>query len=395
MSKKEWKQTLFVFGIILLAALVKDLTDSKIEEGGILYREEAGGEEQEIDLIAEIEGMEDEYSYHLVIDAVNVTKGEAEYYIKEAKQIIETDFGEMDSALPIAETYVSDMVEAEWIFSPAEYVTKDGSIVFRNIPSEGVLINVTTLLTCGQYEEIYTFPIWVDDSMISIEEKYGLELEKEIETLVESKDTNMIELPSIINGKTIKWSERKESLFLKILFLELVAGVLVWFAGRQRQKQECDRRKTELELTYADVVNQLAILLRAGMTTRQAWNRIATQEGEKKQIQNTPISEHIHRLNMRLKEGEKERAAYEMFAKEVDVVCYRRLMRILIANLEKGTSDICGYLEEESRKAYEERILLAKKRGEEASTKMLLPLMIMMVLVMAIVLIPAVISFSI
>lgn len=394
MNKKEWKQTLFVLGIILLATLVKDLTVSKTVKGGILYREEAGGDEQEIDLIAEIEGMEDEYSYHLVIDAVDFTKDEAESYISQAKQMIETDFLEMSSKLPIAETYVSDAVEAKWVFSPAEYVKKDGSIIFHNIPSEGALINVTTLLTCGKYEEIYTFPIWVDDSMISVEEKYGLELEKEIDALTESRDTKAVELPSLINGKTIKWSVRKESLFLKILFFELVAVALVLVSARQRQKQESDRRKTELELTYANVVNQLAILLRAGMTTRQAWNRIATQEGKKKQIQNTPISEHIYRLNMRLKEGEKERAAYEMFAKEVDVVCYRRLMRILIANLEKGTSDICSYLEEESRKAYEERILLAKKRGEEASTKMLLPLMIMMVLVMAIVLIPAIISFS-
>ena len=133
MSKKEWKQTLFVFGLILLVALVKDLTVSKIEKGGILYREEAGGEGQEIDLIAEIEGMEDEYSYHLVIDAVDFTKEEAELYISQAMQIIETDFGEIDSKLPIAKTYVSDMVEAEWFFSPVEYVKKDGSIDHKSI----------------------------------------------------------------------------------------------------------------------------------------------------------------------------------------------------------------------------------------------------------------------
>ena len=83
-----------------------------------------------------------------------------------------------------------------------------------------------------------------------------------------------------------------------------------------------------------------------------------------------------------------------MFAKEVDVTCYRRLMRILVANLEKGSADVCAYLEEEGRAAYEERILLAKRKGEEASTKMLIPLTIMLMLVMAIVLIPAMISFS-
>jgi len=48
-----------------------------------------------------------------------------------------------------------------------------------------------------------------------------------------------------------------------------------------------------------------------------------------------------------------------------------------------------------SEQAYEQRVLLAKRLGEEASTKMLIPLMLMMVLVMGIVMIPAIISFSI
>ena len=92
--------------------------------------------------------------------------------------------------------------------------------------------------------------------------------------------------------------------------------------------------------------------------------------------------------------GEKERIAYERFAMELDVVCYRRLVRVLIGNLEKGSGDIGAYLEEESKKAYEERVLLAKKLGEEASTKMLFPLMLMMLLVMGIVMAPAIIRFS-
>ena len=54
---------------------------------------------------------------------------------------------------------------------------------------------------------------------------------------------------------------------------------------------------------------------------------------------------------------------------------------------------VCNYLEEEEHRAYTERILLAKKLGEEASTKMLLPLLLMMMLVMGIVLAPAMIGF--
>ena len=60
----------------------------------------------------------------------------------------------------------------------------------------------------------------------------------------------------------------------------------------------------------------------------------------------------------------------------------------------KGGSDLCQHLEKEASKAYEQRIMDAKKKGEEASTKMLVPLMLMMVLVMAIVIMPAIIEFA-
>lgn len=394
MTKKEWKRIIFVFGMILFAAVVKDLTVEKLGADGSFYRATAGGEEQELDVIAQIEGIHESYSYHLTVEATEVTKEETLQCFARAKQRITDDFKILSKKLPIEDYYASDLVEAEWSFSPAGYVKSDGEILFQNIPKEGDVIQATVLLTCGPYEEIYTFPIWVDMTLISQEEKLRIELEKEMEELLENKEITELKLPSYIEGKEVKWAEKKEYLCLKILFLELMAVVLLWVMTKQTEKKEAEKRREEIEFSYADVVNQLVILLRAGMTTRQAWNYIADQQNEKKQTESLVISEAIYHLNRRMKEGEKERIAYELFAKEVNVTCYRRLMRVLIANLEKGSSDIGRYLEEESQNAYEERILLAKKKGEEASTKMLIPLMIMMILVMAIVLIPAIISFS-
>ena len=157
-----------------------------------------------------------------------------------------------------------------------------------------------------------------------------------------------------------------------------------------------EERRRQLEIRYSDVVSQFAMLLETGMTMRQAWQNIARQYQEKKKkgITDTVlVYEMIVRMARKLSEGEKERVVYESFIKEINIPCYRRLMRTLIGNLEKGMAGISVYLEEEERRAYSERILQAKKLGEEASTKMLAPLMIMMILVMGIVLIPALIGF--
>ncbi len=50
-------------------------------------------------------------------------------------------------------------------------------------------------------------------------------------------------------------------------------------------------------------------------------------------------------------------------------------------------------LHEESVKAYEERMDLARKMGEEAGTKLLVPMFMMLLVVMIVIMIPALISF--
>ena len=52
-------------------------------------------------------------------------------------------------------------------------------------------------------------------------------------------------------------------------------------------------------------------------------------------------------------------------------------------------------LEEEAAEAFEERKADARKLGEEAGTKLLLPMGIMLIVVMIIVIVPAFLSFQI
>ena len=51
-------------------------------------------------------------------------------------------------------------------------------------------------------------------------------------------------------------------------------------------------------------------------------------------------------------------------------------------------------MEQEAESALEDRKALAKKMGEEAGTKMLLPLMMMLGIVIAIIMVPAILSFN-
>ncbi|MDE7233218.1 MAG: secretion protein F, partial [Lachnospiraceae bacterium] len=66
----------------------------------------------------------------------------------------------------------------------------------------------------------------------------------------------------------------------------------------------------------------------------------------------------------------------------------------LSQNIRKGSNDLLRLLGQEADTAFAERKNLAKKLGEEAGTKLLIPMMMMLCIVMVIIMIPAYFSFT-
>ena len=73
---------------------------------------------------------------------------------------------------------------------------------------------------------------------------------------------------------------------------------------------------------------------------------------------------------------------------------YRKLALLLEQNLRKGTRELLAMLDREELLAFELRQNLAKKAGEEASTRLLLPMIGLLGIVMAILLIPAMMTMN-
>ena len=62
---------------------------------------------------------------------------------------------------------------------------------------------------------------------------------------------------------------------------------------------------------------------------------------------------------------------------------------ILVQNLKKGSDDLLRRMNLEAEDAARSRQELAKKMGEEAGTRLLLPMMIMLVVVFALIMVAA------
>ncbi len=398
MDKKTRRRVSAVCIIMLLISIVIDATGEDVIRDGMLVRNGIGEDDEEIQLILDMNDGAQTYEYDITVEPMRVTKEQADGYFAGAVAEIEADFQLIEEIVPVSASYQMGLVDASWSFYPRGIVTQNGDVVWEEIPEDGAMVSAEVMLECGEYEQIYQFAFMLKAPILSAEEKAMQALDIWMETEMQKEGEEMVALPTELEGVRLQWSSKTDSLTGKMVLLEIIMVFLLWYMQKKQNEQEKRKRNRSMESEYPEIIEQLALLLGAGMTIRQAWNRIATRYSDKRQKEQTHenlIMEHVVAMNRRITEGENERIAYQRFADEVGLACYHRLIRLLLGNFEKGSSGIAQSLEQEGRLAYEQRIHQAKKLGEEASTRMLMPLMCMMLVVMAIVMIPALLSFSI
>ena len=387
-----------VFLGLLVLSMVADFSKEHFLQNGTIERDIIGGEAIEVELELNIEDGKEDYTYLLEVLPMIPTKEEAEKYFADTVTLIEQDFAEVGEKVPLKKSYLDGAVRADWSFQPYGLIDAEGTIYVEKLKEMETIVQAQVELQSGAYEEIYEFAFLLKKPMLSKEEEILQKIDTWMEQQMEKEGENSIYLPIEVEGAALRWSEKKEYVTPQIIMLEMVGIVLFVLLSKRKQVAEERKRVAEMEWDYSGLVSQLSLLLGAGMTTRQAWNRIGDQYSFKRKsnLQSQRlVYEAILRMNRRLTEGETERVAYQKFSEEIPAGCYRKLMRILLGNLEMGTQGISLRLEEESRQAFEQKILQAKKRGEEISTKMLVPLMGMLLIVMGIIMLPALMQFQI
>ena len=94
-----------------------------------------------------------------------------------------------------------------------------------------------------------------------------------------------------------------------------------------------------------------------------------------------------------MENGVSEQEAYQRMGMRMGTGAYHSLAVLLTQNLKKGSKGLLELLKQESQEAFEERRRQAKTTGEKASTKLLLPMGMMLAVVLVILTVPAFLSF--
>ena len=393
MNKKKIVQVLAVCVLLLFFGACAEMTDKSLDEKNRIIRGSPGSGKQNVELELDAGSVLKHYDYELTVPAEKVNEKMAKKYFQKAEKEIDNTFfadGEkadhVTSAVQMKEAYADKMVKAEWSLDSYQYVDIDGKIQNESIGKGGKLVKASAELSCGNYRETYEFSFQVYPEKLSDEDQILKDVASAVEKQCDMEGSEYLQLPDQSGGIPLKWKEKKQHLVLKILFFEVLILFLLALTAAE-----------QMLLDYSEIVRKLLILLGSGMSLKQAWNRISAQyldKRQKKEIPERAIYEEMLITNYEIMDGESERRAYQKFAERVDLGAYQRLIRILLQNLQTGSRGLCQLLGQEAESALEEKKALARKLGEEAGTKMLMPLMLMLGIVIAIIMVPAMMSFQ-
>jgi len=200
-------------------------------------------------------------------------------------------------------------------------------------------------------------------------------------------------LPEAVDGRKVIWKKPSLHMGAYLGVLVVIGAALVWIQQKKRIQKLEQQRKIQLIRDYPEILFKMAMLLGAGLTLKGTFRKIAEEYREQKPEKLRYAYEEMWAACKEMENGVGEAAAYEKFGKRCGEPGYIKLGSILSQNLKKGAKGLQELLEQEAETGFEDRKHAARKLGEEAGTKLLFPMMLMLAIVLVVLTVPAVMSF--
>lgn len=285
-------------------------------------------------------------------------------------------------------------LRVSWGSSDYELLEENGT-VHNDTLTGAVSLSLSLTLSYEDREEIREYGLTICPKHLTPEEQRRRQLQLALDTMLqESAYEKDIYLPSDTQG--IRLREHMNQGSKAVLFAIFGIGIcgLLWFRKREELDRQLKIRKAEWLREYPYLVNQLLLYLCAGTTVKGALERIRKQYEQKSDTDNSLYQELSVMWN-EMNAGVTQEQAYVNFGKRIGLLPYMKLASMLAQQIRKGSSGFVVQLEQEEHAAFEQRKERAKKAGEEAGTKLLFPMIVLMIISMLVVAGPALLNVAI
>lgn len=366
-----------------------------------LTRPECGSGDQEQKLLVELDGRR--YPLALSLLEVPMEEKEIRQRLLEASGRLEglflkdnQDVQHIYSDLYMPSAVPGTQITVQWHLDSWEYVNPDGSVKNSRL-TESAAVKVQAELELQGRKEHWEREIQIRPPENPDGEQKIQILKYQLLSAQENSGDREIELPDSAFGQPVTWYPEPDHRWVWMLVLT-IAAVCAVAAGKNREEEKMQKqRERNMQMDYPEIVSRLCLYMGAGISSRKAWERIV-ENYEKKSRKTGKQREAYEEMRTALHEmqsGVAEALAYERFGTRCRLPPYLKLGTLLGQNLRKGTRNLAELLEWESREAFENRKAFAKKMGEECESRLLLPMILMLLTILIMVMYLAIISFRI
>lgn len=368
----------------------------------ILQRNPHGQGDSSAQLRASIGENEEEFS--VTVSEQEYTEEELDAVFQEASEDLEKlilgeneSLDEVRDDLELISEIPETGISVSWEIDNYEVMDLQGNLISENLTDDGTLVKLSASLLYGERQAVHEFYAKVYPTMISRAERQMSDLKEEIARAdEETASEDHLVLPDQINGERVEWSYTADTRAFAILILGAGTAAMICVSKDQSGKEEEKRRIRQMKTDYPQIINKFNLYIGAGMTIRRAWSCIADDYEKKRERYGKRVAyeEMIYTLH-EIQGGAPEGECYEKYGNRCGISRYRKFGTMLSQNLRKGSRGITDLLAREAEEAFEDRKNMAKKLGEEAGTKLMIPMFIMLAVVFVIVTVPAFFSIQI
>jgi hypothetical protein len=386
-----------VVGVFLSVVLwIRNANDAKIEDNTLTRNEYGDGNES---YTLKVSDGEEEYD-------ISLDLSEREYTDKEIENLSAEFIDKLDDKI-LGDNESFDKIEYDMNFvtklsgypfsieyaTDMDYISDEGKLVNSTL-KEPVITEIEMTIRYKSFKVIHIVNVMVYSKAIqpAIIEQIQEQLNSKES---ENRESAEFTLPSNVDSVNLTWSFKRSYTGLICLIATPIIVLFIYMVKDKDLHKLVEEREEQMRVDYPDIVSALALLVGAGMTVPNAWKKIAYDYRKRKEAggeMRYAYEEMLFTL-YEMDSGVIQSAAYERFGRRCRIPCYNKLSTMVSQNIRKGAANLPVLLRAEANDAFDDRKHLARKQGEQAGTKLLAPMMLLLVITMVVIMVPAVQQF--
>ena len=417
-KKPSWEKFLrehtYLLGLLMIINTISFVM-TFIPENKEIYVEKAGYGEEETEIPFRLQKGEEQEDIFLTVSARQLTEQEVKKRVEEAFVYLGKNMKGENESLSKVITALSYELDYEQFPFDKEFVADDYHLIdeegfVRNETEyllslgytqqdiqKGIPVNITATLWYGEQSFQETFYV-----KIFPKERSGVEKEfaqiKELLSETEEKASYQegFFIPAVLDEIQIIRMDKESVTPAQILMAGIILTILLLLREQENKKKALENRRKCLMYSYPWFINEMVLLLGAGMQVKNIFCLLIKdyEEESEPNLNRKPLIEEIAAAVRGMELGMPEEQAYYRLGRRLGLPCYIKIMTLLEQNVKRGGKGLTAVFEQEELHALEERKNIAKRYGEEAGTKLLGPMVILLLVVMLMIMVPAFLGFA-